>query len=264
MSTMLPASRFILVLMTEKFITDFMYTDSGYWDTFRAAHPLYNLLFPEISSEIVQAILSAHQESGWLPQWSSPGNRNAMQSAIMPSLFSLHDAWVRNIRSFDIRDAVSAEVHDAHNEGFFGMGRHRYKFFDQLGYVPYPELPDATAETLEYSYDDFCAATLARAAGREDAETNFARSAMNYTNVFDASTGFVRGRTKDGPWCTPFDPVEWGGPFVEGNATAMELERHTGHSRPHQIIRRRCGVHAKTGWPVPPPVRKSKPAPITA
>jgi predicted alpha-1,2-mannosidase len=194
----------------------FMYTDSGYWDTFRAAHPLYNLLFPEISAEIVQGIMNANRESGWLPQWSSPGNRNAM---IGNHAFSiLADAWVKNVRSFDIQQAVTAEVHDAHNEGFMGMGRHGFKFFDTQGFVPYPDIPDATAKTLEYSYDDFCAATLAQAAGRSMELTNFARSAMNYTNVFDASTGFMRGRKHDGTWCGPFDPIEWGGPFVEGNA----------------------------------------------
>jgi predicted alpha-1,2-mannosidase len=194
----------------------FMFTDSGYWDTFRAAHPLYNLLFPEVSAEIAQGILSAYRESGWLPQWSSPGNRNAM---IGNHAFSiLADSWVKNIRSFDLPEAATAMVHDAHNHGFFGMGRHGFELYDQLGFVPYPELPDSTSKTLEYAYDDFCAAELMFAAGRNADATNFLRSAMNYTNVFDASTGFMRGRKRDGSWCEPFDPVEWGGPFVEGNA----------------------------------------------
>jgi len=194
----------------------YMFTDSGYWDTFRAAHPLYNLLFPDISAQIVQGVLNSYRESGWLPQWSSPGNRNAMIGNHAFSL--LADAWVKNVRSFDLQDAVTAMVHDAHNEGFFGMGRAGYKFFDQLGYVPYPNVPDATSKTLEYSYDDYCAAILAQAAGRETDAVNFARSTMNYTNVFDASVGFMRGKNADGTWLEPFDPVEWGGPFVEGNA----------------------------------------------
>ena len=194
----------------------FMFTDTGYWDTFRAAHPLYNLLFPEVSAEIVQAVLNAYRESGWLPQWSSPGNRNAM---IGNHAFSvLADAWVKHIRTFDLQQAAAAVAHDAHHHDLFGMGRHGFEFYDQLGYVPYPEIPDATAKTLEYAYDDACAAALARAAGRPADATNFSRSAMNYTNVFDASTGFMRGRKRDGSWCEPFDPIEWGGPFVEGNA----------------------------------------------
>lgn len=194
----------------------YMYTDTGYWDTFRAAHPLYNLLFPEVSAEIVQGVMNAYRECGWLPQWSSPGWRNAM---IGNHAFSvLADAWVKNIRTFDLNEAVNAVVHDAHNEGIFGMGRHGARLFDQLGYVPYRDIPDSTSKTLEYAYDDFCAAVLARAAGRDADAAAFARSAMTYTNVFDAGTGFMRGRKKDGAWVEPFDPIEWGGPFVEGNA----------------------------------------------
>jgi predicted alpha-1,2-mannosidase len=194
----------------------FMYTDSGYWDTFRAAHPLYNLLFPEVSAEIMQGVLNAQRECGWLPQWSSPGWRNAMIGNHAFSL--LADAWVKGVRSFDPQAAVNAMVHDAHQEGIFGMGRHAVKFYDQLGYVPFPEIGDATSKTLEYAYDDACAATLARAVGRDTDAAAFARSAMNYTNVFDVTTGFMRGRHQDGTWQEPFDPIEWGGPFVEGNA----------------------------------------------
>ena len=199
-----------------KLHSGYLYTDTGYWDTFRAAHPLYNLLFPEVSAEIQQGILNAYRECGWLPQWSSPGWRNAM---IGNHAFSiLADAWAKGIRPFEIKEAVKAVVHDAHNEAIFGCGRHGAAHYDQLGYVPTPELPDATSKTLEYAYDDFCAAVLAQAAGQPDETAAFAKAAMNYTNVFDASTGFMRGRKKDGSWREPFDPVEWGGPFVEGNA----------------------------------------------
>jgi predicted alpha-1,2-mannosidase len=194
----------------------YLFTDSGYWDTFRAAHPLYNLLFPEISAQIVAGVMNSYRESGWLPQWSSPGNRNAMIGNHAFSL--LADAWVKNVRSFEVHDAVAAMVHDAHNAGFLGMGRDGCKLYDSLGYVPYPQVSAATSKTLEYAYDDACAALLARAAGRDADAANFDRSAMNYTNVFDAATGFMRGRQQDGQWCAPFDPCEWGGPFTEGNA----------------------------------------------
>jgi len=199
-----------------KIHSGYCYTDSGYWDTFRSAHPLYTLLYPEISSEILPGILNAYHECDWLPQWSSPGWRNAM---IGNHAFSiLADAWVKKARSFDLQEAVAAVIHDAHHEAIFGRGRQGCDFFDQLGFVPTPEVPDATSKTLEYAYDDFCAAVLAQAAGRTADAAAFAKSAMNYTNVFDAATGFMRGRHKNGAWREPFDPIEWGGPFVEGNA----------------------------------------------
>jgi predicted alpha-1,2-mannosidase len=193
-----------------------MYTDSGYWDTFRAAHPLYNLLYPEISAEILRGMINAYNESGWLPAWSSPGQRQAMIGNHAFSL--LADGWVKGIRSFDLNTAVNATVHDAHHDGFFGMGRAGSQFFDSIGYMPYPKIPDATSKTLEYAYDDFCAAVLAKAAGREAEARAFCASSMKYTNVFDRATGFMRGRTEDGSWLEPFDPIEWGGPFIEGNA----------------------------------------------
>jgi len=191
-----------------------LYTDSGFWDTFRAAHPLYNLLYPEISAEILQSLITSFNESGWLPSWSSPGNREVMIGNHAFSL--LADAWVKGIRSFDLSTAVSATVHDAHNSGFWGMGREA--IYDQLGYVPYPKIGAGTSKTLEYAYDDFCAATLARAAGRDAVASEFLKSAMNYTNVFDAKSGFMRPRNEDGSWTEPFDPVEWGGAFTEGNS----------------------------------------------
>ncbi len=191
-----------------------LYTDSGFWDTFRAAHPLYNLLYPEISAEILQSLITSYNESGWLPSWSSPGNREVMIGNHAFSL--LADGWVKGITHFDLAAAVNATLHDAHHSGFWGMGREAV--YDQLGYVPYPEVGAGTSKTLEYAYDDFCAATLAKAAGRADVEKAFLKSAMNYTNVFDPKTGFMRPRNKEGSWGESFDPVEWGGAFTEGNA----------------------------------------------
>jgi len=193
-----------------------MYTDSGYWDTFRAAHPLYNLLYPDVSAEILQSVINAYRESGWLPAWSSPGQRQAMIGNHAFSL--LADGWAKGITNFDLQTAVAATVHDAHQSGWFGMGRGGFDLYDRLGYVPYTNIFAGTSLTLEYAYDDFCAATLAQAAGRADVAAAFRRSAMNYTNVYDRATGFMRGRRADGSWYEPFDPVEWGGPFIEGNA----------------------------------------------
>jgi predicted alpha-1,2-mannosidase len=193
----------------------FLYTDSGYWDTFRAAHPLYNLLFPEVSAEILQGLLNAYDQSGWLPEWSSPGHRDCMIGNHAFSL--LADGWVKGIRSFDAHKAVAAMVHDANAEGpVHSVGRDGAEFYNKLGYTPYPGIREAGAKTLEYAYDDFCAARLASMIGDESAASVFARHAMNYTNLFDPSVGFIRGRDKNGAWNTPFYPDEWGGPFTEG------------------------------------------------
>jgi predicted alpha-1,2-mannosidase len=200
-----------------KIHSGYMYTDTGFWDTFRASHPLYNLLFPEISAEIMQALVAAYEQSGWLPSWSSPGHRACMIGNHAFSLFA--DAWVKGITNFDAGKAVDAMVHDARAQGpreCPSIGRDGAAPYWKLGYVPSPDFHEATAKTLEYAYDDFCAAQLARAIGRPKEAADFARAAMNYTNVFDPKTGFVRGRKADGSWVEPFDPTQWGGPFTEG------------------------------------------------
>jgi len=197
----------------------YLYTDSGFWDTFRAVHPLYNLVFPEISAEIAQGLLNAYDQSGYLPSWASPGHRPCMIGNHAFSL--LADAYVKGIRGFDAEKAVTAMVHDANTQGparCLSIGRDGAGFYNRLGYAPSPNIQEATAKTLEYAYDDFCAAKLAYAIGRKAEADVFARKAMNYTNLFDAKIGFVRGRQEDGSWCEPFYPDEWGGPFTEGNS----------------------------------------------
>lgn len=200
-----------------------MYTDTGFWDTFRAAHPLYNLLFPEVSAEILQGLLDAYDQSGWLPSWSSPGHRACMIGNHALSLFA--DAWVKGIRTFDAEKALAAMIHDAKTQGpdhCRSIGRDGAEYYHKIGYVPYssvrgePSFAEATAKTLEYAYDDFCVAQLATAIGRKAEADEFYRKALNWEKLFDPKTGFVRGRKADGTWCEPFDPTEWGGPFTEG------------------------------------------------
>ncbi|MCU0783841.1 MAG: GH92 family glycosyl hydrolase [Verrucomicrobia bacterium] len=202
-----------------------MFTDSGYWDTFRAVHPFFNLLFPEMSADMLPAMLHAYEQSGWLPAWASPGHRSCMIGNHSFSL--LADGWAKSIRTFDLNQAVDAMVHDANTPGperCRSIGRDGVAYYNKIGYVPWsnvrgePSVAEGTAKTLEYAYNDWCAAALARAAGREADAATFAKRAMNYANVFDAQTGFVRGRKADGAWTEPFYPDEWGGPFTEGSS----------------------------------------------
>ena len=196
----------------------YMYTDHGFWDTFRSQFPLTNILHPTMQGRYMQALLAAQEQCGWLPSWSAPGETGGMLGNHSISL--LTDAWVKGIRTFDPAKALEAYAHEAMNKGPWGgaNGRAGWKEYWQLGFVPYPESMGSTAQTLEYAYDDFCAWQLARMTGNKFYEEIFARVMYNYRNVFDAETGFMRGRHKDGSWLAPFDPVEWGGPYCEGNA----------------------------------------------
>lgn len=196
----------------------YMYTDNGFWDTFRAQFPLSNILHPTMQGRYMQSLLDAQEQSGWLPTWSNPGMSGVMLGNHAISL--LADAWAKGIRTFDPKKALDAYYHEVTNKGPFGgsNGREGWKDYFTKGFIPYGEVHESTAKTLEYAYDDFCAYQLAKATGNRFYEEVFGRQMYNYINVYDSSVNFMRGRLTDGGWLPDFDPLEWGGPFTEGNS----------------------------------------------
>ncbi|PST82354.1 alpha-mannosidase [Pedobacter yulinensis] len=196
----------------------YMFTDTGFWDTFRAQFPLNALLHPTMHGRYMQAMLDAWKQCGWLPSWSFPSEAGSMIGNHAISLFA--DAWAKGVRTFDPAEALRAYEHESGNKGPWGPanGRDGYKEYEALGYVPYPQVREATAKTLEYAYDDFCGYQLARMTGNKHYEDLFGRRMFRYKNVYDPATRFMRGRDKDGKWTSNFDPAEWGGPYTEGNA----------------------------------------------
>lgn len=194
----------------------YMYTDNGFWDTFRAVHPLFTLLYPEVSGRIMQSIINAYQESGFMPEWASPGHRGCMIGNNSISL--LTDAWVKGIRTFDEQIALRAMLHQVHarDEKITSVGRDGYQFYDKFGYVPYPEIPEATAKTLEYAYADWCIARFAEQLGDSVLAEKYYSRGMNYRNLYNQEHGFMWAKDASGKWKEPFDATEWGGPFTEG------------------------------------------------
>lgn len=196
----------------------YMFTDTGFWDTFRAQFPLNTLMQPEMHGRYMQAMIDAYEQCGWLPSWSFPSEGGSMIGNHAISL--LADAWVKGIRTFDPNEALKAYAHEAMNKGPWGPanGRDGWKEYYELGFVPYPNYRESTAKTLEYAYDDYCGYALAKMTGNKFYMDVFERNMYNYKNVYDPSTRFMRGRGADGTWTKNFDPIEWGGPFTEGNA----------------------------------------------
>lgn len=197
----------------------YMYTDNGFWDTFRAQFPLNTIIHPKMEGQLVQALLDAQKQCGWLPAWSFPAETGGMLGNHSISL--LADAWMKGIRSFDPKQALEAYYHEATNKGPWGSanGRPGWKEYFANGYVTYSKQTEgATAWTLEFAYDDFCAYQLAKATGNKFYEEVFARQMYNYKNLFDPKTRFMRAKDAKGDWIEPFDPMDWGGPYTEGNA----------------------------------------------
>lgn len=193
-----------------------LYTDDGLWDTYRAAFPFFVLFAPHRSADILNGWLNAYREGGSLPEWPSPGNRPCMIGSHADSIFA--DAWVKGIRSFNLQDAQAATFKDAMKSNPWA-GRDNVEEYIKLGYVPADKRKDGAAScTLAYAYDDYCVGIVAQAAGKEKIAKEMFRRAKNYQNVWDPKTGFMRGKLSDGSWSEPFNPLAWGGAYVEGNA----------------------------------------------
>ena len=197
----------------------YMFTDTGFWDTFRSLFPFLNLMYPSLNAQMQEGLANAYKEGGWLPEWGSPGLRNVMVGSNSASVIA--DAYLKGGRGYDVNALYEAVLKNSENEGpMDAVGRRGVKFYNDLGYVPYDvNINENAARTLEYAYDDFAIYQLAKALKRPQAEIDrFAKRSQNYRNLFDPQTGLMRGKNKDGKFQAPFNPFKWGDAFTEGNS----------------------------------------------
>lgn len=197
----------------------YMFTDNGFWDTFRALFPFTTLMYPDLNGKIMEGLANAYKESGWLPEWASPGHRDCMIGSNSASLIA--DSYLKGIRGYDIETLYKAILKNTDSVGpVSSVGRLGAKYYNDLGYVPYNVgINENAARSLEYAYADFCIWKLATELGRPKDEINlFAKRAMNYKNVFDPGRKLMRGRNLDGNFQSPFSPYKWGDAFTEGNS----------------------------------------------
>lgn len=205
----------------------YLYTDNGFWDTWRAVFPFFALMYPERDSQIMQGLVNTYKEGGWLPEWASPGYRDVMIGANSASIIS--DAYLNDVRGFDVETAYQAMVKAAttsqgrptnkKGEVLTAVGREGAEYYNQLGYVPYDVgINENAARTLEYATADFAISRLAEKLGKTADAKLYAERAQNYRKLYDTQSGWMRGRNKDGSWSTPYNPFKWGDAFTEGNA----------------------------------------------
>jgi len=197
----------------------YMYTDNGFWDTFRSLFPFFTLMYPEVNSRIMEGLVNTYKESGWLPEWASPGHRNCMIGSNSASIIA--DSYLKGIRGYDIETLYQAIIKNTKGPGpEQSVGRLGAEYYNNLGYVPYNVgINENAARTLEYAYADFCIWQLAKALGKPKEEIDlYAKRAMNYKNVFDTERKLMRGRNLDGTFQSPFSPYKWGDAFTEGNS----------------------------------------------
>ncbi|WP_104421537.1 GH92 family glycosyl hydrolase [Neolewinella xylanilytica] len=199
----------------------YLFTDTGFWDTFRALFPFLNLMYPELNGHIQEGLSNTYDESGWLPEWASPGLRNVMVGNNSASVVA--EAYLKSGEAYDydIENLYEALKHGANNAGpLTAVGRAGAEYYNELGYVPYDvDINESAARTLEYAYDDFAIYQLAKKLGKPAEEVEkYRQRSLNYRKLFDPETGLMRGKNENGEFMAPFNPYKWGDAFTEGNS----------------------------------------------
>lgn len=198
----------------------YMYTDTGFWDTFRCLFPFLNMMFPSINKEMQEGLINTYKESGFFPEWASPGHRGCMVGNNSASV--LVDAYMKGVKVEDLETLYKGLIHGTENvhPTVSSTGRLGHEYYNQLGYVPYDvKINENAARTLEYAYNDWCIWKLAKELKRPKKEVElFARRALNYKNLFDPETKLMRGKLESGEFMAPFSPLKWGDAFTEGNS----------------------------------------------
>lgn len=198
----------------------YMFTDTGFWDTFRCLFPFLNLMFPEMSSQMEEGLLNAYLESGFFPEWASPGHRGCMIGNNSASVIA--DAYLKGLVKVDadkMFEGMLSGANSVHPQ-VSSTGRLGYDYYNRLGYVPYNVgINENAARTLEYAYNDWCIYKMGQKLGRSEEEIGvYAQRAMNYKNLFNKQYNLMCGRNEDGTFTENFNPMKWGDAFTEGNS----------------------------------------------
>lgn len=203
-----------------KVLSGYMFTDTGFWDTFRSLFPFLNLVYPSMNEKMQEGLVNAYKESGFLPEWASPGHRDCMVGNNSASIVA--DAYLKGLRGYDIETLWKAVIHGANavHPEIGSTGRKGFEYYNKLGYVPYDvEINENAARTLEYAYNDWCIYKLGKALDKPEKEIEiYKKRALNYKNLFDPEHKLMRGKNKDGLFQSPFNPLKWGDAFTEGNS----------------------------------------------
>ena len=203
-----------------KVLPGYMFTDTGFWDTFRGLFPLLNLLYPEMNRKMQEGLINAYKESGFFPEWASPGHRPIMVGNNSASV--LTDAYLQGnkVKEPDVLWEGIVKTANSVHPRVSSTGRLGYEYYNRLGYVPCDvDIRENAARTLEYAYDDWCIYQLGKAMGKPEKEIEvYAKRSQNYRNLFNKKYNLMVGKKENGEFSEPFSPFKWGGDFTEGNS----------------------------------------------
>ena len=197
----------------------YLFADTGFWDTFRSLFPFLNLMYPSMNQKMQEGLVNAYKESGFLPEWSSPGHRDCMIGQNSASVVA--DAYIKGLRGYDIEalwEAVKRGAND-HLKGT-ASGRLGYEYYNQLGYVPNNvNIVNNVARTLEYAYNDWTIYSLGKKLGKPENEIAiYKERALNYKNVYNPERMLMVGKSDKGVFNPKFKGTDWSRDFCEGNS----------------------------------------------
>ncbi len=192
-----------------------LYTNNGFWDTYKTVYPFYSLVAKEKYEEMLEGFLTSYEETGFLPKWLSPDERGLMPGTLIDAVIA--DAAVK-----DIRPDLMPRLLEAMKKGATvqsdkqNYGRQGTLDYLKYGYVP-SDYHESVNHTLDYAYSDFCISQVAQTLADEQTATYYAQQALNYQNIFDTQTGFMRAKDKEGNFREGFSPISWGKDYAEGS-----------------------------------------------
>jgi predicted alpha-1,2-mannosidase len=186
------------------------YTVFSLWDTYRATHPIFTIIDQKRTNDFINTFIRQYEEGGVLPVWELSANETGCMIGYH-SVPVIADAYMKGIRNYNIEKAFEAMKHSAEQDQL-GL-----KYYKSLGFIPGNKEGESVSKTLEYAYDDWCIAQVAKSTGKGNDYAIYIRRAQNYKNIFDGSTGFMRAKMNN-TWFTPFDPAEVNFHYTEANA----------------------------------------------
>lgn len=197
----------------------YMFADTGFWDTFRCLFPFLNLLYRDVNEKMQEGLINAYKESGFLPEWSSPGHRNIMIGQNSASVVA--DAYLKGLKNYDAETLWKA-VTDGANSHLknTASGRVGFDHYNKYGYVPNNvDIGQNAARTLEYAYNDWAIYKFGQALNKSKKElAQYKKHALNYKNVYNTKHKLMGGRDDKGNFRSDFNPADWSGDFCEGNS----------------------------------------------
>ena len=193
-----------------------LYTNNGFWDTYKTVYPLYSIIAPKEYEEMLEGFLNSYRETGFLPKWLSPDERGLMPGTLIDAVIA--DAAAKGLAQHLLPELLEAMLTAATTQS----GQNCYGRQGTLDYIKYGYVPSSYHEsvnhTLDYAYSDYCISRVADVLGRSDIAAQYRQSALNYQNIFDAETGFMRAKDQNGQFRPNFNDTSWGLDYAEGSA----------------------------------------------